>query len=187
MRGLLAATAVAGVLAVGGLPTLGLTLAGDETGPEPAVTLAPPDERPDGEKAQEQAARKAERDRLKAQKERLKAEWRASGKADDPDAGPPPWAASRGDHVPPGADRRHQGRSPHGHAVRTWAHCVAEAARGLEPGERLEDASAHCVKPVPPGHAKAGKDGKAGKAGKAGGGPGKDLPRQKPRTDRDAG
>ena len=40
MRGLLAATAVVGVLAIGGLPALALTLADDETGADRHPTAA---------------------------------------------------------------------------------------------------------------------------------------------------
>jgi hypothetical protein len=119
MRGLLAATAAVGVLAIGGLPALALTLAGEETGPEhrrAAVSQRAP--------------------------------------------GPPPWAheKARGwmrhhDRVPPGWARNHAGRTPHGWAVRTWAHCVADAAAGLAPGEKLDPVSACGERPERPHHA----------------------------------
>lgn len=120
MRGLLATTAVLGVLAIGGLPVLALTLAVDETGPgrEPTTVLED---------------------------------------ADGP--GGPPWAQGEDREPPPGWVRNHGGATPHGWAVREWAHCRADAARdGRDP--------LTCgAKPTSPGHLK--KAGKASKADKA--------------------
>lgn len=120
MRGLVTTTAVLGVLAIGGLPALALTLAAEETGPdvESTTTLV--------------------------------------GGADHVGK-PPPWAQGHG----PGEDRDTRpgvrgghDEAPHGWAVRQWAHCLADAARDREPGERLDSGSECGGKPVPPGHAK---------------------------------
>lgn len=101
MKGLVATTAVLGVLAIGGLPALALTLAAEETGrdTQPPSTLG--------------------------------------------------WAKGTDREPPPGWVRNHGGATPHGWAVREWAHCRADQAAGRA------DAEADCgPKPVSPGHAK---------------------------------
>ena len=133
MRGLLAATAVLGVVAIGGLPVLALTLADAETGPDAQVGAAarrpgpPPWAHGHGKPDQDD---KAGEDR--------------DGK------GPPGWAR-HGHLVPPGWAKNHAGRSPHGWAVRDWAHCVADAAADLDSGEKLDPEAACGERPTPPG------------------------------------
>ena len=144
MKGLVATTAVLGVLAIGGLPALALTLAVEETGPdaEPTTTLVedtddtnrpgPPPwaqgRGPDEERGGDEDDSEAE------------------------DEGTPGWA--RGDDAPPpGWIRNHAGATPHGWAVREWAHCRADLAADREPGERVDEADCG-DKPVSPGQAK---------------------------------
>lgn len=104
MRGLVATTAVLGVVAIGGLPALALTLAADETGPAAERTTTLVEER----------------------------------------GSPPPWAQGGG--------------TPHGWAVRAWAHCVRDhlrdAAGERVPGTAPEPRSACGEKPLSPGQAK---------------------------------
>jgi len=130
MRGFLASTAVLGVIAVGGVPALGLVMTGEETTPSDQRTATG-------------SEREAE--------------------------GPPPWAAQgKNRTTPPGWARNHGGAAPHGWAVREWAHCVAAAAQGLEPGQRLDRAGACGEKPAPPGQAKKPDKAKQPKAGRSG-------------------
>lgn len=86
------------------------------------------------------------------------------------DEGPPAWARGGADGrqrgAPPGWTRNHGGATPHGWAVREWAHCLADATKDLGPGERLDRAAACGEKPMSPGQAKAGHT-KAAKADKA--------------------
>lgn len=139
MKGLVATTAVLGVLAVGGLPALALTLATEETGPyeEPATTLAQDPDRPGPPPwAHGRGGTEGSEGDVEAEGE-----------------GVPPWATGEDREPPPGWERNHGGATPHGWAVREWARCVAEEAGDREPGERLEPGS-DCVRPVPPGRAK---------------------------------
>ena len=145
MRGLLAATAVLGVVAIGGLPVLALALADAETGPDPQVSAQvstaalrpgpPPWAHGHGKPGRDDKAG----DDHKAGEDR-----------DDDADGPPGWAR-HGDLVPPGWARNHAGRSPHGWAVREWAHCVADAAADLDGGQKLDPEAACGKRPTPPG------------------------------------
>ena len=141
MRGLVAATAVLGVIAIGGLPALALTLSDAETGTAAQTTA---DRRPGpppwahGHKAGK--ADKADKDD-KDEKAR----------EDDDRAGGPPGWARHGDQVPPGWARNHPGKTPHGWAMRVWAHCVADAAADLPSGEKLDPEAACGARPAPPG------------------------------------
>ncbi len=155
MRGFLASTAVLGVIAVGGVPALGLVMTGEETTPSDQRTAT---ERDDDREGPPPWARG--RGRTKG----------ADDKA-DADQGPPAWARGgaggkqRG--TPPGWARNHGGATPHGWAVREWAHCVAGASQALEPGRRLDKAGACGEKPTSPGHATQGQAGKPVKPDKA--------------------
>lgn len=93
------------------------------------------------------------------------------GDADDkagPDKGPPAWARGGADGkqrgAPPGWARNHGGATPHGWAVREWAQCLADAAKGLGPGQRLDPVAACGEKPASPGKLKQGQAGKPDKA-----------------------
>lgn len=142
MRGVVATTAVLGVLAIGGLPALALTLAAEETGPdaEPTTSLVedtdatgrpgpppwaqgrgPGAERHDGDDADKEAG----------------------------DEGTPGWARREDGGPPPGWARNHGGETPHGWAVREWAHCLADQAAENEPGERVDPETDCGPKPVP--------------------------------------
>lgn len=141
MRGLVATTAVLGVLAIGGLPALALTLAAEETGPgrEPATTLVQDSESP-------------------GPPPWAHGRGRPEGPGDDVEAegeGVPPWATGGDREPPPGWERNHDGATPHGWAVREWARCVAAEAGDREPGDRLDREAACGPRPVPPGHADA--------------------------------
>jgi len=152
MRGFLASTAVLGVIAVGGVPALGLAMTGEETAP-----------------AEQRTATGSEDDR---EGPPPWARGRGGPKgADDkarPDQGPPAWAGGGTDGTqrgtPPGWARNHGGATPHGWAVREWAHCLADAAKDLEPGQRLDRTAACGEKPASPGEVKKGQAGKHGKA-----------------------
>ena len=61
-------------------------------------------------------------------------------------AGPPPWAKG------PGRGQQGKDKVGHGTAMREWAHCVGDAARKLDPGEKLDPEAACGDKPTPPGH-----------------------------------
>jgi hypothetical protein len=138
MRGLLAATAVLGVVAIGGLPVLALTLADAET--DRQVSAA----RPPGPPPWAHGQGKPDQDDEPGDDDK-------AGKGRDKDgAGPPGWAR-HGDSVPPGWAKNHAGRSPHGWAVREWAHCVADAAADLDSGEKLDPEAACGARPTPPG------------------------------------
>jgi hypothetical protein len=154
MRGFLASTAVLGVIAVGGVPALGLVMTGEETTPTDQRTATGPEDDREGPPP-----------------------WaRGRGgtkKADDEagaDKGPPAWASGgaggkqRG--TPPGWARNHGGATPHGWAVRAWAHCLADAAEDLEPGQRRDRTGACGDKPASPGKVKQGQSGKPDKAPK---------------------
>ncbi|HEX4978086.1 MAG TPA: hypothetical protein VFV40_09500 [Nocardioides sp.] len=148
MRGLVATTAVLGVLAIGGLPALALTLAAEETGPdsEPATTLVEDDGRPGPPPWAQGRGQDKDRD-----------EKRPDGMGDDTDGdtdeGTPPWAEGEDRQPPPGWMRNHDGATPHGWAVREWAHCLGDDAGTEEPGETVGPRSDCGEKPVPPGHA----------------------------------
>ncbi len=150
MRGLLATTAVLGVLAIGGLPALALTLAADETDPaqEPATTLAEDTGRP-GPPPWAQGRGPGE-DRGDED----------DGAEPEDEDGPPAWAQGEDRQPPPGWARNHPGRTPHGWAVREWALCLAEEAENRGPGERVDPETDCGGKPVSPGQAK--KSGAAG-------------------------
>jgi hypothetical protein len=145
MRGLLAATAVLGVIAIGGLPVLALTLADAETGAgDTAPTAA--DQRPGPPAwAHGRGGKPGKPDKVKGDDDR------ADGDDDDgaETDGPPGWAR-HGDTVPPGWVKHHAGRTPHGWAMREWAHCVADAAADLPSGEKLDPEAACGVRPDPP-------------------------------------
>jgi hypothetical protein len=150
MRGLVAATAVLGVVVIGGLPVLALTLADSETGSGETVTPpwadrrpGPPpwahgrDGKPDhGSRSDDQGPDDEARD---------------SDEAEDRghDHGQPGWAR-HGDAVPPGWAKHRAGATPHGWAMRTWAHCVADAAAKLDQGEKLDPEAACGPRPEPP-------------------------------------
>jgi hypothetical protein len=140
MRGVFTATAVLGVLAIGGLPALALTLAADETAPDEVATTdagrpGPPPWAQGRARGHDddKAGSKADKDVKKAEREAEKGE------------------RGRGTEVPPGWGRHHQGRSPHGWAVRDWAHCLADAAKALPEGEELDPQQACGGKPESPG------------------------------------
>ncbi|MGZ5417162.1 MAG: hypothetical protein ACXWDI_08290 [Nocardioides sp.] len=138
MRGLLAATAVVGVLAIGGLPTLALSLADDETGSDrsPAASQREPGPPPWAHGKARGHEKPGQDDRADKDKQKDK-------------AGAPGWMRHDG-QVPPGWARNHTGRTPHGWAMRAWAHCVADAAAGLAQGEKLDPESACGERPEPP-------------------------------------
>ena len=147
MRGFLASTAVLGVIAVGGVPALGLAMTGEETTPEDQRSAAAPEDEREGPPPW--------------------ARGRGGPKAADeagPDQGPPAWARGGADGkqrgTPPGWVRNHGGATPHGWAVRDWAHCLADAAKDLEPGQTLDPARACGDKPASPGKVKQGKAAK---------------------------
>ena len=144
MRGLLATTAVLGVLAIGGLPVLALTLAADETAPaeEPATTLVDDTGRP-GPPPWAQGRGPGE-DRGEEDESTD-----AEGEGE-----PPAWARRQDGAPPPGWARNHPGKTPHGWAVREWALCLAEEAENLGPGERVDPETDCGGKPVSPGEAK---------------------------------
>jgi hypothetical protein len=154
MRGFLASTAVLGVIAVGGVPAIGLAMTGEETAPTDQRTATDPEGDREGPPPW--------------------ARGRGGPKdADDkagPDQGPPAWARGGADGkqrgTPPGWARNHGGATPHGWAVRAWAHCRADAAQGREPGEGRDAIAACGEKPASPGEVKQGQAGKPGKAKK---------------------
>jgi hypothetical protein len=128
MKGVLAATAVLGALAIGGLPGLALSLAADDTG---SSSTAPA--RLDGPPGPPAWAHGAARGRDKDRADRAdkdKADKDKSDKGDDdaevrPGTGRPDgrhrgWA-KQGGAVPPGWARNHPGMTPHGWTVREQA------------------------------------------------------------------
>jgi hypothetical protein len=149
MKGLVATTAVLGVLAIGGLPALALTLAAEETGPDadPTTTLVedtgtagrpgPPPWAQGRGPGEERGPDEDE-----------------GSEADD--GGTPGWARGEDDGPPPGWARNHAGATPHGWAVREWASCLADGAAENEPGDRVDPETDCGPKPVPPGEAKKG-------------------------------
>ena len=146
MRGLVATTAVLGVLAIGGLPALALTLAAEETGPdaEPTTTLVEdPDDtgRPGPPPWAQGRGPGGDRDD-------------DGSDAQGEDEGTPPWAQGEDRQPPPGWTRNHGGATPHGWAVREWASCLADEAGAREPGERVDPESACGGKPASPGQAR---------------------------------
>jgi hypothetical protein len=108
MRGIVAATAVLGVLAIGGLPVLALTLADSETSSQDTARPAA-DQRPGPPPwahAYGRDGKPAKPDKLHKDKSKDKAERPDRDDADDGDDdrgtdGPPGWARG-GDQVPPG-------------------------------------------------------------------------------------
>jgi hypothetical protein len=148
MRGLLAATAVLGVVAIGGLPVLALTLADAETGAGDTTQTAI-DQRP-GPPAW---AHGHGRDGKPGKPDKAKDDDRHDDQGDARDDaekdGRPGWAR-HGDQVTPGWAKQHAGRTPHGWAVREWAHCVADAAAKLPDGEKLDPEAACGARPAPP-------------------------------------
>ena len=144
MRGLLAATAVLGVVVIGGLPVLALTLADSETGGSETTTLVGADRQPGppawahghGRAGKPDHARGEDADEAREDEDR------------DAD-GQPGWAR-HGDAVPPGWAKHRAGATPHGWQMRTWAHCVADAAARLDEGEKLDPESACGTRPEPP-------------------------------------
>lgn len=148
MKGLVATTAVLGVLAIGGLPALALTLAAEETGPdaEPTTTLVEdaddtgrPGPPPWAQGRGPGEERGGEDD----------------SETEDDEGDPPAWAQRQDGAPPPGWARNHEG-TPHGWAVREWASCLADGAAENEPGERVDPETDCGPKPVPPGEAKKG-------------------------------
>jgi hypothetical protein len=138
VRGLLAATAVVGVLAIGGLPTLALTLADEETGSDrsTAASQQQPGPPPWAHGKARGHEKRSGDDRAHQDKQKDK-------------AGHPGWMRHDG-RVPPGWARNHAGRTPHGWAMRAWAHCVVDAAAGLTDGEKLDPVAACGERPEPP-------------------------------------
>ncbi len=148
MRGLVAATAVLGVIAIGGLPVLALTLADAETGTGDTTPTAA-DRRPgpppwahgqgkDGKPAKPDKAKGDDRDEADDEDD------------DGAEADARPGWAGRADQVPPGWAKHHPGRAPHGWAMREWAHCVGDAAADLTSGEKLDPEAACGARPEPP-------------------------------------
>lgn len=100
MKGVLAATVLGSVLAVGGVPALALTLTAEQTtGPQPGVTVKaeqpgpPPWAHARGAERQAQKQRwkdqrRAQMDAWKAHKRDQQKAWHAEGEHQ----GPPPWA-----------------------------------------------------------------------------------------------
>lgn len=148
MRGLVAATAVLGVLAAGGLPTLGHTPAADGTGPGGDDVTRVRDEGPSGPppwamgKAHGRSTTKA----------KDKAKDKAKGAGEGPkglkDGRGPRWSQGR----PPGLAREKgpgADRTPHGWLMRDWAHCVAGADKPK--GQRFDPEAVCGTRPTPPG------------------------------------
>lgn len=142
----MAATAVVGVLAIGGLPTLALTLADGETTADTTSVADTPRQPgpPPWAQGRAKGHHKQDRDDKDARKDKSDA-----GDNREGGDGVPGWAR-HGDHVPPGWARNHPGRSPHGWAMRAWAHCVADAAARLPEGETLDPERACGTRPAPP-------------------------------------
>lgn len=149
MRGLLAATAVLGVVVIGGLPVLALTLADSETGGSETVALAGADQ-PGPPPWAHGHGRAGKPDHAKGPDDQESGD-EADDEAEDrgADRGEPGWAR-RGDAVPPGWAKHRPGETPHGWAMRTWAHCVADAAAKLDDGEKLDPEAACGTRPEPP-------------------------------------
>ena len=151
MRGFLASTAVLAVITVGGVPALGLAMTGEETTPEDRPTATSSDD--DREGPPPWARGRGGRG--------------GAGDEAGPDQGPPAWARGGTDGkqrgAPPGWVRNHGGATPHGWAVGEWAHCLADAAQGLEPGQRPDRTAACGEKPMSPGHVKQGRTAKPDK------------------------
>lgn len=147
MKGLVAATAVLGVVAIAGLPALALTLASDETRPGSDETAQvqdgppgpPPWARARGHEQDKDQGKDPDKDQDKESGEKTK------GPKDGPgarwsDGVPPGWAKAQGHKA---------GRTPHGWAMRDWAHCVAGAAK--PEGETFDPEAACGTRPTPPG------------------------------------
>lgn len=152
MRGLLAATAVLGVVVIGGLPVLALTLADSETGSSETTTLAGAERQPGPPPWAHGHGRAGKPDHAKGQDdEGPDDEGRDDDGAEDrdDDRGEPGWAR-RGGAVPPGWAKHRSGATPHGWAMRSWAHCVADAASRLESGDKLDPEAACGTRPEPP-------------------------------------
>ncbi len=137
MRGILAATAVVGVLAIGGLPALALTLADQETESDRSTAAS---QRPPGPPPWAHGNARGH--------EKPGQDDRDKGRQEDK-SGAPGWMRHDG-RVPPGWTRNHAGRPPHGWAMRAWAHCVTDAAAGLDDGEKLDPEAACGRRPEPP-------------------------------------
>jgi hypothetical protein len=146
MRGVVAATAVLGVLTVGGLPAAALVVAAEETRTPDAAVAQERTGPPPWANGQ---ARGHDEDKGKAGQDE-------APRATRPENDEKREGAQRGrrDGPPPGWGRHHQGRSPHGWAVREWARCLAGAAAELPEGQRLDPHGSCGGKPEPPGHAK---------------------------------
>lgn len=147
MRGLLAATAVLGVVVIGGLPVLALTLADSETGSGDTVTLSGAGGEPGPPPWAHGHGQKGKADHAKGRDDKGPDDAEAEDRDDD--RGQPGWAR-RGDAVPPGWAKHRPGATPHGWAMRTWAHCVADAAARLDEGEKLDPEDACGTRPEPP-------------------------------------
>jgi hypothetical protein len=153
MRGVVAATAVLGVLAVGGLPAAALVVAAEETGTPDAAVAQERTGPPPWANGQ---ARGHDKDKGGAAEDKGGAAKDKAPRATKPTDDAKREGAQRGrrEGPPPGWGRHHQGRSPHGWAVREWARCLAGAAEELPEGRRLDPHAACGGKPEPPGHAK---------------------------------
>lgn len=149
MKGLVAATAVLGVLAIGGIPALALTLADNETGSASTPQEARQEgaERQPGPPPWANGQGKGHHKDDKGKDDKGKDEKKESDR-DGGGKGQPGWSR-HGDQVPPGWARNHEGRSPHGWAMREWAHCLADAAAALGDGERLDPEAACGERPAP--------------------------------------
>lgn len=149
MKGLLTATAVLGVLAIGGLPVLALNLAADETQPAPSAQVegTPDDGMPPWGKAH--GRDKAGKDAVKDKDARREAKdaWKAD-RLDDVEDGTPGWLKQS--EVPPGWAKHHGGQRPHGWDMRVWAHCLADEAGNLREGEKLDPQTACGPRPAKP-------------------------------------
>lgn len=143
MKGLLAATAVLGVLAIGGLPTLALTLADNETGADTAAQVDSADQ-PGPPPWAHGHAKGHQKDGKPAKKDKAGRDEQGAG-----GDGRPGWARNGG-QVPPGWAKNHPGRSPHGWAMRDWAHCLADAAGELGQGEKLDVEAVCGARPAHP-------------------------------------
>lgn len=150
MKGFVAASAVLGMFTVGGLPVLALTGTDSGTGGNDKASAAvaarqpgpPPWAHGHGRAGKPDKPDKP--DKPKGQDDDDKGEDR-----DGDHRGQPGWAR-HGDAVPPGWAKHRPGATPHGWAMRAWAHCVADAAAGLDQGEKLDPEKACGARPKPP-------------------------------------
>jgi hypothetical protein len=133
---------VLGVLAIGGLPALALTLAQDT----PAGTSREADA--DREAGPPPWAHGKAHGHDKAGKDDRVDKDKQKDKDRD---GTPGWMRHDG-QVPPGWAKHHPGKVPHGWEMRAWARCVADAATALPDGATLDPESACGERPSPPRH-----------------------------------